>query len=104
MWRKQRVKVLLTLAAPPYAALYERAFVFAKSLSMAICAAANAFGTPGGSKYMVRADVMPGWLDASLSGEAEFWTCGMLSAYAWVWRVMPLYVLEFCILVSNMES
>lgn len=38
---------------------------------MAVCAAANAFGTPGGSKYMARADVMPGWLDVSLSGETK---------------------------------
>lgn len=39
-----------------------------QSLSIAICTAANAFGTPGGGKYMVRPDVIPGWLDASLRG------------------------------------
>eukprot|EP00904_Undaria_pinnatifida_P002594 jgi/Undpi1/12335/HiC_scaffold_5.g02011.m1 len=39
-----------------------------QSLSIAICTAANAFGTPGGGKYMVRSDVIPGWLDASLRG------------------------------------
>lgn len=48
-------------------------FMLQQSLSIALCAAANAFGTPGGGKYMVRADVIPGWLDASLSGEAA---CG----------------------------
>eukprot|EP00903_Cladosiphon_okamuranus_P013917 g12945.t1 len=40
----------------------------AQSLSMAVCAAANSFGTPSGGEYMTRADVMPGWLDTSLSG------------------------------------
>ncbi|CAM9440026.1 unnamed protein product [Ascophyllum nodosum] len=38
-----------------------------QSLSIAVCAAANAFGTPGGGKYMTRADVMPTWLDISLA-------------------------------------
>lgn len=37
---------------------------------MAVCAAANSFGTPSGGEYMTRADVMPGWLDTSLSGKS----------------------------------
>ncbi|CAM9832790.1 unnamed protein product, partial [Hapterophycus canaliculatus] len=40
----------------------------AQSLSIAICAAANSFGTPGGREHITRADVMPGWLDAALAG------------------------------------
>ncbi|CAM9435604.1 unnamed protein product [Scytosiphon promiscuus] len=40
----------------------------AQSLSIAICAAANSFGTPGGREFITRADVLPGWLDAALSG------------------------------------
>lgn len=39
-----------------------------QSLSIAVCTAANAFGTPGGVKYMTRDDVMPQWLDISLAG------------------------------------
>eukprot|EP00752_Nemacystus_decipiens_P009894 g8827.t1 len=40
----------------------------AQSLSIAVCAGANSFGTPSGGEFMTRADVMPGWLDTSLSG------------------------------------
>ncbi|CAM9558960.1 unnamed protein product, partial [Ectocarpus sp. 4 AP-2014] len=40
----------------------------AQALSMAMCSAANSFATTGGSEYMARADVMPGWLDSSLAG------------------------------------
>ncbi|CAM9704975.1 unnamed protein product [Ectocarpus sp. 12 AP-2014] len=40
----------------------------AQALSMAMCSAANSFATTGGSEYMTRADVMPGWLDSSLAG------------------------------------
>ncbi|CAB1119021.1 unnamed protein product [Ectocarpus sp. CCAP 1310/34] len=40
----------------------------AQALSMAMCSAANCFATAGGSEYMARADVMPGWLDSSLAG------------------------------------
>ncbi|CAM9687415.1 unnamed protein product [Pylaiella littoralis] len=40
----------------------------AQSLSIAICAAANSFGAPPGVDHMMSTDVMPGWLDISLSG------------------------------------
>lgn len=53
-----------------------------QSLSIALCTAANTFGTPMGCKYMVRADVIPGWLDVTLRGET---------------RVLP----EFIPIVSN---
>ncbi|CAM9910687.1 unnamed protein product, partial [Sphacelaria rigidula] len=43
----------------------------AQSLSIAICAAANAFGTPAGGQYMMREDVVQKWLDVSLRGLAH---------------------------------